>query len=149
GRPHARHRGEVMAPVRAGLGAIPVERAGVVVVGAGVAGLSVALEVGDAVVLTDAELAGGGSTPWAQGGLAAALGEDDSTDLHALDTLGAGAGLVDELVARLVTDGAPEAIAWLADQGARFDRDDGGRLVLGREAAHSRQRIVHAKDATG
>jgi L-aspartate oxidase len=93
--------------------------------------------------------ASGGSTPWAQGGLAAAIGSDDSAALHAADTLGAGAGLVDELVAKVVTEGAAEAIAWLVDQGARFDRDERGELVLGREAAHSRQRIVHAKDATG
>ncbi len=126
-----------------------VEVARAVVVGAGVAGLSAALELGGAVVLTDVAPGGGGSTPWAQGGMAAAMGEADTPAMHAIDTTSAGAGLVDELVARVVTDGGPGAVAWLSERGARFDRDAEGRLVLGREAAHSANRIVHARDATG
>jgi L-aspartate oxidase len=130
-------------------GAIRVIDAPAVVVGAGVAGLSAALSLGRAVVLADAAPGAGGSSPWAQGGMAAAIGERDSAAAHAADTVAAGAGLVDEAVAELVTAAGPELVRWLDALGARLDRDGGGDLSLHREAAHSAHRIVHHRDATG
>ncbi len=134
---------------RAGLDA--VASADVVVVGTGVAGLTAALGCAPrrVTLLTKARLGAGGASPWAQGGVAAAVGEDDAPALHAADTIAAGAGLnVPEVVALLTREG-PERIRELLALGARFDRDEQGRLLLGREAAHRRRRIVHAHDATG
>ena len=120
-----------------------------VIVGSGIAGLSTALALGDCVVVTKTAL-GEGSSRWAQGGVAAAIAADDDPHLHAVDTLAVSSGLADPVVAELVTGAAPERLAWLIDNGARFDRDAGGELMLGREAGHSRHRIVHANgDATG
>ena len=118
-----------------------------IVVGAGVAGLSVALGLPRAVVITAKEM---GSTWWAQGGIAAALAADDSPQAHAADTLAVSGGLaVDEAVAAL-TVGGPEAISRLVTMGAEFDRDDDGDLLLGREGGHHVRRVVHADgDATG
>lgn len=130
-----------------------VVRAGCpVIVGAGLAGLSVAIELAPlpCVVLCAGPVSTGTSTGWAQGGVAAAVGPDDSPDLHTADTLAAGAGLCDPLMTRAITGAAAEAIAWLADLGARFDRNPDGSLQLGLEGAHSRRRIVHAQgDQTG
>jgi L-aspartate oxidase len=91
------------------------------------------------------------SNSWfAQGGIAAAIGDDDSPELHLQDTISAGAGLVDEEAARILCGEAPECIAALVELGVEFDRDDDGRIALGREAAHSRKRIIHAGgDRTG
>ena len=118
-----------------------------IVVGAGVAGLSVALGLERSVVVTTPEM---GSTWWAQGGIAAALSEDDSPQAHAADTKAVSGGLaVDEAVAAL-TVGGPEAIRKLIAMGAEFDRDEEGALLLGREGGHLERRIVHADgDATG
>jgi len=118
----------------------------VVVVGAGVAGLATALALAPLPVLLLAKgrLGLEAATGWAQGGIAAALGPDDAPELHALDTLAAGAGLSDEAVARRVAAAAPACIQWLVDLGAPFDRDATGALALGLEAAHRRRRIVHA-----
>ncbi len=118
-----------------------------IVVGAGVAGLSVALGLERSVVITTPEM---GSTWWAQGGIAAALSEDDSPQAHADDTMAVSGGLaVDEAVSAL-TLGGPEAIRKLIAMGAEFDRDDDGALLLGREGGHHERRIVHADgDATG
>lgn len=124
----------------------------VVVVGSGVAGLSAALGSShrSVSVLTKAELGGGSSSQWAQGGVAAALDEDDSPRQHGHDTVMAGAGLGDlERIFDLTAKG-PEAIRQLIELGGRFDRDSQGELALGREGAHSRRRILHARgDATG
>jgi len=125
----------------------------VVVVGSGAAGLMTAValaEAGRAVtVVTKGEL-GAGSTPWAQGGLAAVLGADDDAELHVRDTLVAGAGLCDEPAVRALVAEAPDAIARLQELGARLDLDDDGRPALTREGGHSRDRIVHAGgDASG
>ncbi|WP_051515519.1 L-aspartate oxidase [Candidatus Blastococcus massiliensis] len=125
----------------------------VVVVGSGAAGLMTAValaEAGRAVtVVTKGEL-GAGSTPWAQGGLAAVLGDDDDAELHVRDTLVAGAGLCDEPAVRALVAEAPEAVAELQELGARLDLDDDGRPALTREGGHSRDRIVHAGgDASG
>jgi L-aspartate oxidase len=92
----------------------------------------------------------GGASVWAQGGVASAVGDDDDPALHAADTLAAGAGLNDAAIVGLLTGDGPRRVRSLQALGARFDRDPGGRLALGREAAHSRRRILHAHgDATG
>ncbi|MCO8308543.1 MULTISPECIES: L-aspartate oxidase [Streptomyces] len=128
--------------------------ADVVVVGSGVAGLTVALRCAAAgakvTVVTKARL-DDGSTRWAQGGIAAALGEGDTPGQHLDDTLVAGAGLCDERAVRtLVTEG-PGAVRRLIATGARFDADeDTGEILLTREGGHHRSRIAHAGgDATG
>ncbi|MFI7243331.1 L-aspartate oxidase [Streptomyces qinglanensis] len=128
--------------------------ADVVVVGSGVAGLTAALRcaAGGArtVVVTKARL-DAGSTRWAQGGIAAALDEEDSPEQHLDDTLVAGAGLCDENAVRtLVTEG-PAAVRRLIAAGARFDTSRGtGGIALTREGGHHRNRIAHAGgDATG
>jgi L-aspartate oxidase len=128
--------------------------ADVAVVGSGVAGLTAALRCAAAglrtVVVTKARL-DDGSTRWAQGGIAAALGEGDSPAQHLDDTLVAGAGLCDEEAVRtLVTEG-PAAVRRLITTGARFDTDTGtGEIELTREGGHHRRRIAHAGgDATG
>jgi len=121
------------------------------VIGSGVAGFRAALslaEVGHVVVLTKAHPRES-NTGYAQGGIAAAFGPDDSPDLHARDTIAAGDGLCDPAAVRaLVTDG-PRYVAELLEWGAAFDRDESGRPALGREAAHSVRRVLHARDATG
>lgn len=120
-----------------------------IVVGSGVAGLTTALALGDCIVITKTVL-GDGSSTWAQGGIAAAIGRDDDPGFHAADTVAVAAGLADRNIAELVTAEAPDRIAWLLGLGARFDRRADGDLALGREAGHGRHRIVHANgDATG
>ncbi|MEU6015165.1 L-aspartate oxidase [Streptomyces sp. NPDC047515] len=127
--------------------------ADVVVVGSGVAGLTTALRCAAAglatVVVTKARL-DDGSTRWAQGGIAAALGEGDTPQQHLDDTLVAGAGLCDESAVRtLVTEG-PGAVRRLIGTGAHFDTTDNGDIALTREGGHHRRRIAHAGgDATG
>lgn len=128
---------------------VAVERHRLLVVGAGVAALSAALELGEATVLVDTEL-GGGSSPWAQGGLAAALERNDTTTAHAEDTVTVSGGIGDRHAADVITGAAPDVVAWLQQLGANFDTDADGNLVLGREAGHRARRIVHANgDATG
>ena len=121
------------------------------VIGSGIAGLRAAIslaETGDVVMLTKADPRES-NTGYAQGGIAAAIGPDDSPDLHFSDTVAAGDGLcVDEAVRVLVTDGpryVKELIAW----GVAFDRDSAGAPALGREAAHSVRRVLHARDTPG
>lgn len=124
----------------------------VIVLGSGAAGLTVALGAAPrrVSVLTPGRLGSDGSSAWAQGGIAAALGADDDPQLHAEDTEIAGDGLVEPEAARLLAQGAAEGIRRLRDRGARFDTDGLGDLLLGREAAHSRRRVLHAHgDATG
>jgi L-aspartate oxidase len=126
-------------------------KADVVVVGTGVAGLACALELaGSRVHLLTKTLLTSGSSPWAQGGVAVAMGAGDSPDLHAADTVAAGAGLVEPEVARLLARDGVAAVRRLIELGAGFDRARGGRLAFGKEAAHSRRRILHAHgDSTG
>ncbi|NUP40145.1 MAG: L-aspartate oxidase [Streptomyces sp.] len=128
--------------------------ADVVVVGSGVAGLTVALRCAAAgakvTVVTKAHL-DDGSTRWAQGGIAAALGEGDTPEQHLDDTLVAGAGLCDENAVRTLVREGPGAVRRLIATGARFDTDpDTGEILLTREGGHHRSRIAHAGgDATG
>ncbi len=123
-----------------------------VVVGGGLAGLSAALELAGrrVALVTKSRLGVGGASPLAQGGIAAAVGETDSPSLHAADTLAAAAGLADFAAVDRLTREGPPAIARLARFGARFDRAADGGFALGREAAHSRNRILHARgDGSG
>ncbi|MGW5245268.1 L-aspartate oxidase [Streptomyces sp. NPDC004129] len=127
--------------------------ADVVVVGSGVAGLTAALRCEAAglrtVVVTKARL-DDGSTRWAQGGVAAALGEGDTPGEHLEDTLVAGAGLCDEEAVRILVTEGPDAVRRLISTGAHFDTDDEGGIELTREGGHHRRRIAHAGgDATG
>ncbi|MEU8872792.1 L-aspartate oxidase [Streptomyces javensis] len=155
-RPTGRPAAEAAAPATALRAPAPgwATEADVVVVGSGVAGLTVALRCAAAgakvTVVTKARL-DDGSTRWAQGGIAAALGEGDTPGQHLDDTLVAGAGLCDEQAVRaLVTEG-PDAVRRLIATGARFDADDAtGEILLTREGGHHRRRIAHAGgDATG
>jgi L-aspartate oxidase len=119
------------------------------VIGSGIAGLRAAIDArraGDVVMLTKAEPRES-NTGYAQGGIAAAVGPDDSPELHAADTLAAGDGLCDEAVGarREGPRYVRELIAW----GAAFDRDADGSRRSAREAAHSVRRVLHARDATG
>jgi L-aspartate oxidase len=144
----------------------------VAIIGGGIAGLSVALRLPGhmrVALFTKGQL-GESNTRYAQGGLTAALGADDSPDLHFQDTIAAGAGLCDEAAVRVLVEQASAAVKWLIQQGVQFDRaqPDSGTyaisatnttkathittdgLLLGREAAHSRWRVLHAGgDATG
>lgn len=120
---------------------------GLVVVGAGLAGLSAALAAAPrpVLILTGAPLGQGCSSAWAQGGMAAALSSDDSPARHAADTLAAGAGLVDPAMAQLLAAEGPGAVERLAQWGAPFDRDPQGRFDLSLEAAHSRPRVARVQ----
>jgi L-aspartate oxidase len=122
------------------------------VLGSGVAGLSAAVRAAETHgmrvgVLSKAELHQA-TTRWAQGGVAAVLGDDpDSTDLHLADTLAAGAGLCDPDAVRVLVDEGPARVNELIALGAIFDRDSHGELLLAREGGHSHARVVHAGGA--
>ncbi len=130
-------------------------RVDVVVVGAGVAGLVAALDLADLVpgidiiVLDKGSIGSSGSTPLAQGGMAAAVGSDDSPRLHAADTLRAGDGLCDVNAVRAVTQEAPERVRDLVARGARFDRHPDGSFDLALEGGQHAARSVRRADATG
>jgi L-aspartate oxidase len=126
-------------------------RADIVVVGSGIAGLTTALKArraGTVLLVTKTEL-DAGSTRWAQGGIAAALGPGDSPADHLTDTLVAGAGLCDEEAVRVLVTEGPDLVRELVELGTRFDRDNAGDLALTREGGHLRRRIAHRGDATG
>ena len=125
----------------------------VIVVGSGIAGLTTALQArtyGLSVLIVTKSKVDEGSTKWAQGGIAAALGPGDTPDQHLKDTLVAGADLCDvEAVRVLVTEG-PAAVRKLIERGAIFDTEETGEISLTREGGHLRNRILHAGgDATG
>ena len=132
----------------------------VAIIGGGIAGLSVALRLSDSLriaLFTKGQL-GESNTRYAQGGLAVALGPDDNPELHFQDTVAAGAGHCDEEAVRILVEQAPASVEWLISMGVQFDRAQAGSdahatrdgLLLGREAAHSRWRVLHAGgDATG
>lgn len=117
---------------------------GIVIVGAGLAGLFTALKLAPipVTVLSPVALGEGAASAWAQGGIAAAVGEGDTPEAHAADTIAAGDGIVDEAVARMVASEAPERIRDLLRYGVPFDQNLEGHFVLSREAAHSAKRIV-------
>ena len=124
----------------------------IIVVGSGMAGLVTALRLAprNVALLTKTPSLTGGSTAWAQGGIAAAVGADDSPQDHAADTMVAGAGLNDPSAVDLLTRDGAARLRELIASGAPFDRDAAGEILLGREAAHGQRRIVHAGgDATG
>lgn len=116
----------------------------IVVIGAGLAGLFTALRLAPlpVTVVAAAPLGEGASSVWAQGGIAAAVGEGDTPERHAADTIAAGDGIVDAHVAKIVASEAPQRIADLLRYGVPFDRDLAGHFVLSREAAHSEPRVV-------
>src|SRR6266851_3314398 len=135
-----------MATIRSELAGAPV------IIGGGLAGLMTALRLAPqpVILLAKTPLAEGAASAWAQGGVAAAVGEGDDPALHAADTLAAGDGLSDPAVAARIVAAAPDAIARLERFGVAFDRDARGRFELGLEAAHGRRRIVHVTgDGTG
>ena len=123
----------------------------VFVIGGGAAGLRAAIQAGEGgqvILATKAKLADS-NTYYAQGGMAAAIGADDSLDSHIADTLAASCGLADETIVREVLSGAPQHVEELRRWGVGFDTSDGA-LALGREGGHSANRIVHAGgDAIG
>jgi L-aspartate oxidase len=125
----------------------------VVIVGAGLAGLTVALHVAERhpVVLLAKRSLQEGATAWAQGGIVGVLGEDDSIESHVRDTQDAGAGLVHEHTARFIAEHSAEAVEWLVSCGVPFSADPQGPLGLHltREGGHAVRRIAHAADATG
>src|SRR3984885_13856035 len=123
------------------------ETGGALILGAGIAGLLPALKLAPmpSMVLAGTRPGLSGSSAWAQGGIAASVGEGDSWQSHAHDTMVAGAGLCDAKVVDLVAQEASVRIEDLLGLGAPFDRASDGSLALGREAAHSRARIVHVK----
>ena len=121
------------------------------IVGAGIAGLRAAIELSEAgrVIVVTKEALGESNTNYAQGGIAVAMGGDEDVSLHLEDTVSAGDGLVDREAARVLVEEGPLRVEELLRWGTGFDRED-GRLMLTREGAHSRNRILHANgDATG
>jgi len=121
------------------------------VIGSGIAGLRAAVALapyGRVLMLTKSD-PGAGSTGYAQGGIAAAVGEDDSPAKHLADTIAAGDGLSDPEAARVLVEEGPRYVQELIDWGATFDREPDGRIALAREGAHSVRRVLHARDATG
>ena len=126
-------------------------RADFLVIGSGIAGLRAAADLaaaGAVVVLTKAD-PDESNTGYAQGGIAAAVGDDDHPDLHAADTIAAGDGLCFEPAVRVLVEDGVRYVRELVDWGARFDRDPSGALALAQEAAHKVRRVLHSHDATG
>jgi L-aspartate oxidase len=126
------------------------ESGGIVIVGAGLAGLFTALKLAPlpVTVVSVTSFGQGGSSVWAQAGIAAALSEGDSPEAHAADTIRAGAGIVDESIAKLLAGEARSRIEDLLRYGVPFDKDLEGRLDLAQEAAHGARRILHVKGDT-
>ena len=124
-----------------------IETPGALILGAGIAGLFTALKLAPfpSLVLSGSRAGTSGASAWAQGGIAAAVGEGDDPERHAADTIAAGAGLCDPEIAGLVAREAPARIDDLLKLGTPFDRNADGSLAVGREAAHSRNRIVHIR----
>ncbi|HWU82143.1 MAG TPA: L-aspartate oxidase [Methylophilaceae bacterium] len=124
----------------------------VLIIGSGLAGLTLALKVADQkrVCLVSKRTINDSSSNWAQGGIAAVLAGSDSIEAHIQDTLVAGAGLCDAEVTRMVAEHGRETVEWLVKEGVPFTReaDDSG-FHLTREGGHSHRRIIHAADATG
>ncbi|MEY4911610.1 MAG: hypothetical protein RL761_1273, partial [Pseudomonadota bacterium] len=122
----------------------------VIIIGSGLAGLSAALHLAPThrVAVITKNVLGDGSSAWAQGGIAAVMGEGDTIQSHVEDTLVAGAGLCDLDATMFTVEHAPEAVQWLQQLGVEFTQED-GHVHLTREGGHSERRIVHVTDATG
>jgi L-aspartate oxidase len=130
---------------------LATDRTDFLIIGSGIAGLRAAIGLagaGHALILTKAEPRES-NTGYAQGGIAAAIGDDDSPALHAADTIRAGDGLCDEAAVGVLVEEGITFVRELLEWGTRFDCDADGRPALGREAAHSVRRVLHAGDATG
>ena len=127
----------------------------VIIIGSGLAGLTMALQVADTkrVCIVSKREVSDSASSWAQGGIAAVLNSEvnneDSIEEHIQDTLVAGAGLCDVEITRNVATQARESIEWLINQGVEFTREANNNLHLTREGGHSQRRIVHVADATG
>lgn len=127
-------------------------RADAIIIGSGIAGLAAALALAPlrTTLITKTQGLAGGSSRLAQGGVAAAIGAGDSPENHAADTVAAGSGLTDEAMARVLAEEGVKRVQELIADGLSFDADESGAPLLGREAAHSHRRILHAGgDATG
>ncbi|MCD8139889.1 MAG: L-aspartate oxidase [Planctomycetaceae bacterium] len=137
--------------VEEGLSTVPLINTRCLVIGSGIAGLSAAMAAakkGPVLFASKGDFMESNTT-YAQGGIAAALADDDSIELHIQDTLAAGGGLCDEEAVRLMVEEGKERCRELIDMGVHFDRTD-GKIAFTREGAHSRRRILHADgDATG
>jgi L-aspartate oxidase len=128
----------------------------VLIIGSGAAGLTTALCLNNDIsvaVISKTRLSSG-STPWAQGGIAAVLANDDNIESHILDTLNAGGGLCHEDAVRKTVEHGRKSIEWLSQQGVDFTKfsstsTKGSELHLTKEGGHSHRRVVHADDATG
>jgi L-aspartate oxidase len=130
---------------------LATDRTDFLIIGSGIAGLRAAIGLagaGRVLVLTKAEPTES-NTGYAQGGIAAAIGDDDSPALHGADTIHAGDGLCDEEAVSVLVEHGVSYVRELLEWGTRFDRGADGRPSLGREAAHSVRRVLHAGDATG
>ena len=116
----------------------------ILIIGAGLAGLFLALRLAPrpCTIVSPAPLGQAASSAWAQGGLAAALDPKDSPAKHADDTVGAGAGLVDPIIARLIAEDGPARVRDLIELGVAFDRTPDGELALSLDAAHSMPRVA-------
>ena len=123
----------------------------IVILGSGVSGIQSALKCSafaDVVILTKDKMTES-NTFYAQGGLAAVFGKDDSKEQHVLDTLRAGDGISNKKIASLIANGSPYAVMELSKIGVNFNKNNDGKFKLSREAVHSRARIVHSSDMTG
>jgi L-aspartate oxidase len=131
------------------------QRHDVLIIGSGAAGLGLALRLQPqlSIAVVSKSALQEGNTYYAQGGISAVLGNEDSIDSHVADTLVAGAGLCDEEVVRLVVEHGPANIQWLLHEGVAFTHEDSNDpnsgLHLTREGGHSHRRVIHAADATG
>lgn len=122
-----------------------------IIIGDGLAGLTVALSLAPTpvILLSPKKLSELSASSWAQGGIAAALAPDDTPEFHAQDTVTAGAGLCDPKVVKAITDDGPNVIEFLESKGVKFERSTEGQYQLGLEGAHGQRRIAHTTDTTG
>jgi L-aspartate oxidase len=131
---------------------LPAEETETIVIGSGLAGISTALQLtnlGIKPLIVSKKPLKESNSFLAQGGIAAAVGKDDDTDLHFLDTINAGKGLCIDRNVRILVEEGVERVVDLITKGVPFDRNESGEIKLTREAAHSKNRVLHVKDQTG